>query len=48
MFIIVIGNPVDGFEFFGAFETKYEAIDEAGLRFKHCDWWVAVLHQDDN
>ena len=44
--IIVTGNPVDGFEFYGPFKSITEAAEHAntdGLFDDH-DWWVADLH----
>lgn len=43
--IIVTGNPVDGFEFFGPFKTGEDAII-FGNTDPHLtdEWWVAKLH----
>lgn len=45
MAIIVTGNPVDGFEFYGPFSTPHEAVEFAN-NDAHLDdsWHVADLH----
>lgn len=40
-FVLIVGNPVDGFGFTGPFETHEEAC-EAGTT-DYVDWWVAPL-----
>lgn len=48
MWIIVTGNPVDGFEFFGIFETETEGIDWADAAFDDRDWWLASVSEYRN
>lgn len=48
MFIIVTGNPVDGFEFFGPFDDEVAAAEWAdknddGMPY----WWVSYLSNPD-
>lgn len=40
--IIVTGNPVDGFEFYGPFNNGVEATEE-GTANLDTDWWTARL-----
>lgn len=40
--IVITGNPVYGFKFFGPYPTRDDAI-EAGQWFDNADWWVAPL-----
>lgn len=44
--IIVTGNPVDGFTFYGPFEDGVEAQDWA-TAFLDGDWWGANLRQPE-
>jgi hypothetical protein len=41
-YIVVVGDPVDGFEFYGPFNTEPEAIEWAGENLNG-DWWTASL-----
>lgn len=46
MFIIVVGNPVDGFQFYGAadgqpYNDHAWAADEAEANFGNQAWWIA-------
>ena len=44
--IVVTGNPVDGFTFYGPFPSGQEAVewaDNAGRGDCDTDWWVAPL-----
>ena len=43
MYIIIIGNPVDGFGYTGMFETRGEAIAYAEEEYRTVEWWVAPL-----
>lgn len=42
MHILIIGNPVDGFEYYGPFKTGEEAIAYGEDRLGG-DWWIAPL-----
>lgn len=42
MWIIVTGNPVDGFEYHGPFNTEDSAIEWADT-FIEDEWWLAHL-----
>ncbi len=42
-FILIKGNPVDGFEFVGPFPSNEDAM-EHGDSVK-TDWWVAELEE---
>jgi hypothetical protein len=39
--LLIAGNPVDGFEFYGPFEDPMEAGDWAQAGLNGRDWWVA-------
>jgi len=39
--ILITGNPVDGFRYFGPFSN--DEIDYASLNIGEADWWVAYL-----
>lgn len=43
MFIVITGNPVDGFSYFGPYENAQDATDDAGEAVLALDWWVAPL-----
>lgn len=42
MIIIIIGNPVEGFEYFGPFDSIDQATDW-GADLVQGDWWVTVV-----
>lgn len=41
--ILVLGNPVDGFTFFGPFENTEAAVDHGNTRIRTTNWWAANL-----
>lgn len=41
--IIVSGQPVDGFRFFGPFDSSDNAVAYATIFLTHNDWWLANL-----
>lgn len=43
-YIIVTGSPVDGFQFFGTFEDRDEAVHEAESFFDNENWWIAEVY----
>ena len=43
MFIIIVGNVVDGLTFYGAFETAELATDYADLQFRGDVWSIVSL-----
>lgn len=43
MHIIIIGNPVDGFQFIGPFKTLDDAIEWESNVAIGADWWVAPI-----
>jgi len=43
-YIIVTGNPVDGFTFYGTANGS-DAVDAASRAVLEADWWVAPLHE---
>lgn len=42
--IIVAGNPIDGFEFFGPFGCETDAIDWADAAFDDREWWTGYVN----
>lgn len=47
MYIGIVGNPVDGFTFYGPFESAAEAIDYADRHFCGRDWWLSDVEPKD-
>jgi hypothetical protein len=48
MYILVVGNPVDGVRFYGPFTTTEQASYYAATTFEesdqdNTDWWIAAL-----
>lgn len=43
-FIIVTGNPIHGFEFFGPFPYEVAAIEWAERKFDDREWWTAFVN----
>jgi hypothetical protein len=48
-FIIVAGNPIEGFCFYGVYNSSREAI-AAGKNYKYLppDWWVSEVEPLDS
>lgn len=44
MFIVISGNPVDGFVFIGPFQNEDQAA-EYGDRIDDGDWWIGKIDQ---
>jgi hypothetical protein len=42
-YILVIGNPVDGYQFEGPYDTAEDAIEAAEYHWKNVEWVVAEL-----
>lgn len=48
MHIVIIGNPVDGFQYIGPFKTGEDAIAWADRDADiDADWWIAPLEAKD-
>lgn len=43
--ILVVGNPCDGFTFYGPMNR--EAAETAAESYDNTDWWIAPLHLVD-
>jgi hypothetical protein len=43
MYILVLGNPIDGFKFEGPFATGSEAIEYGEGRYPQIEWWTVLL-----
>lgn len=45
MYILIVGNPVDGLEFYGLFDSPADAVDwaEENLTSSNNDWWIKEL-----
>lgn len=41
--IIVAGNPVDGFVFYGPYQERDDAVHDAENGHLNGDWWIAEL-----
>lgn len=46
-FIVITGNPVDGFQYYGRFSDEPAAIDWADENLSEEDWWIAELINPD-
>ena len=44
-YIVIVGNPVDGFSFFGLFDSAKDAGDWAECECKNQTWWTAELKE---
>jgi hypothetical protein len=42
-YILIEGNPLDGYNFYGPFKDEAAAIAYAGRDPEDTDWWVADL-----
>jgi poly(3-hydroxyalkanoate) synthetase len=48
MVIVVVGGPVEGYSYFGPFETKDDAISWTEQNTINADaWWIAPLQPRD-
>ena len=45
--IVVRGNPIDGLEFFGPFDSEDDATEWADNHRDSRDWWVAYVTKPD-
>lgn len=45
--ILITGNPVDGFDYTGPFDTASDAADYANTHDIMPDWWVAPLAKEE-
>lgn len=43
-YIIVTGDPVQGFRIIGPFADGGAAVDWGASYLRDADWWVALLH----
>jgi len=43
--VVIVGNPADGFSFYGPFDTAEAAHEAADCAFD--DWWIARLHEPE-
>ena len=41
--IVVIGNPSDGFNMYGPFLSQEDATEFAEIENGGCEWWVVQL-----
>jgi hypothetical protein len=42
-FVLMTGNPVEGFRIIGSFSQEHHAIDWATEWLPDLDWWVTVI-----
>lgn len=47
MFIIMVGNVVDGLNFIGPFDDGETANEYGQDRLRHCEYWVVSLDCPD-
>lgn len=43
MYIVTVGNPFDGFSFYGPFRDIEDAIDYGDRHFFGHDWWAVSV-----
>ena len=43
MWIVIVGNPLDGLAFHGPFEYSDSAVDWAEIHAVDSDWWVSEV-----
>lgn len=43
--IVITGNPVQGFFFYGPFQSETEAVDWAEREQSDFEWWIAPLQE---
>ena len=48
MYIAIQGNPVDGFDYFGPFNTAVEAMEYIQADYDVSDWWIKELTNPTN
>lgn len=46
MMIIVVGDPMSGFEFFGPFEDDLVALEYGRKHIFGTNWWMADLYKE--
>jgi hypothetical protein len=46
MHILIVGNPMDGFSYFGPFESVEDAIEYGEKNFAEDEWWVSELNKE--
>ncbi len=44
-YIVCYGNPIDGFDFVGPFESAEEAVEYGNSERFSTNWWVAKLYE---
>lgn len=42
-YIVVLGDPVDGFTYYGPFADYDDAMEYAQTECGECSWWIAPL-----
>lgn len=47
-FIIVAGNPVDGFKYYGTYPDRESAAEAASVEISDTEWWIAELQPLSN
>jgi hypothetical protein len=48
LYIVVTGNPADGFEHIGPFKQEHYASEWADTWLPDLDWWVVpLIHEED-
>ena len=44
-FIVIYGNPAEGFTYVGPFASHDDAVDYAQVDNAPSDWWIILLQQ---
>lgn len=48
-FILISGTPIDGFSYYGPFDTPGEAHDFAeNIEENQAEYWVAIINSPEN
>ena len=46
--IVITGNPVDGYRYYGPYESHDAAVQAANGSLRlDIDWWIASLHTEE-
>lgn len=47
-YMIVVGNPSEGFEYYGPFDSRTDAVEWASDDCEGADWWVIPIKHPNN
>lgn len=43
MFLVITGNPVDGFNYYGPFVERIDALEYVSAQYGDVEWWISKL-----